>query len=723
MKIGTFSIGFCHFLTLFSLAVSQPVFDILGKNIEFFLFRQSTFLEITLYAILIGLVVPLVLFLLTKLVEKLSGRFGSLFFGIWVLVFFVLLVSLLIKNAGVENSIFVVVIALVSGLFCASIYYRRRLFHRLVGYMLVIAVVAPALFLWSCYVSLGGGGGHSGENITVAKTDIPVFILVFDELPLSALLDANRKIDKLRYPNFARFAATSTWYRNASTTADATSLAIPAILTGNRPTPTQGGFEAASTAVNFPRSVFSMLHSTHNVVASETITRLCPDWICTGEKSQNISQFMQLYSAATDTVVVYSHLVLPEVFLQYLPAINSNWGAFQGASGQLNWDGLLFSEEQVHEAFAGISGAALNDVHYIHLNMPHHPWIHYASGKRYRSSYLAKNLNPLGVEWLHPDGHLWGFDQDALAMSRQRQSMQIAYSDKLLGGFLDAIELSGYFDEALIFVIADHGSNIAPGELFRWATPENVYDLMSVPLLVKYPKQSQPKINDFNAESIDVLPTIADVLGVKHNWVVDGHTLRDLQTKSAKTKTILRTIPSTGTDENKALPRLITLNDSKIFDKLWQDDFASSPKHKEFIYLHDRSYASSFLGASTDSLKKVEGARVVKMPRINRFNYVDLSNQYLQGYLRLEIPKFSEDEKFLVAIALNGTIQVTRFVSSTSSGAIEAILPEAAFVQGENHLEIFIGTDSDSGFAFEKLSICSANGKNGPPVCTGVISG
>lgn len=705
MEFRSLSFAFAHFLTLFSLAVSQPVFDILGKNVEFFLFRESTILEITLYAILVGLLVPLLLFLLTICVGRVSRHLGSLLFGIWTIVFSALFFLLLAKNTGIENSYLLISVAIITSLVFTVVYYRRGIFYRLVGYMVVIAVVAPLLFLWNSYSSLSGGAESGYGNITVAKTNIPVFVLVFDELPLSVLLDANREIDKKRYPNFARLTATATWYKNASTITDTTALAIPAILTGNKPVPTKEGSDVAPTAVNYPRSLFSMLSTTHNIYASETITLLCPDSICSDELPQTLSLSAQLVSAATDTIVVYLHLVAPEIFLQYLPAINSNWGGFQGDSEQFNFDGLFYNEKNVYAAFSDMSRATASDVHFLHMNMPHHPWLHYASGKRYRSNYLAKELNPLGVEWLYANGQLWGSDEDALNVSRQRQSLQIAYSDKLLGGFLDAIEESGHFDDSLIIVVADHGSNIAPGELFRWATEDNVADLMSIPLMVKYPNQLQSVVDNLNAENTDVLPTIADVLGVEHNWPIEGYSLRDLSAKPTNSKTIMRTILFTSTDENKSTPRLITLSDSNIFDKIWRDDFVRTPEDTDSTFLFDRSYDIDWLGISTASLNTVASKRVVKVRGLDSFEKIDLWRKHLPGFLRLKIPKSSKAEEFLVALALNGTVLVTRYVSAENQGDIEAILPEEALVQGKNHLEVFISSDLGEDVVFEKLKV------------------
>ena len=65
-----------------------------------------------------------------------------------------------------------------------------------------------------------------------AKALPPVVMIVFDEFPLMSLLDSQGKVDARVYPNFAEFAARSTWYRNATGIGGWTPHAMPAMLSG-----------------------------------------------------------------------------------------------------------------------------------------------------------------------------------------------------------------------------------------------------------------------------------------------------------------------------------------------------------------------------------------------------------------------------------------------------------------------------------------------------------
>ena len=78
------------------------------------------------------------------------------------------------------------------------------------------------------------GDEAAASNVTVAG-DTPVVMILLDEFSGVALMDGRHRIDRARLPSFARLADDATWYRNATSVADFTDRAVPAILTGERP--------------------------------------------------------------------------------------------------------------------------------------------------------------------------------------------------------------------------------------------------------------------------------------------------------------------------------------------------------------------------------------------------------------------------------------------------------------------------------------------------------
>ncbi len=64
---------------------------------------------------------------------------------------------------------------------------------------------------------------------------VPVVLVVLDEFNITALLDAEGRIDPVRFPNFAALASQSQWFTNAVATYVETAVAVSAILTGRQP--------------------------------------------------------------------------------------------------------------------------------------------------------------------------------------------------------------------------------------------------------------------------------------------------------------------------------------------------------------------------------------------------------------------------------------------------------------------------------------------------------
>jgi hypothetical protein len=61
----------------------------------------------------------------------------------------------------------------------------------------------------------------------------------------------------------------------------------------------------------------------------------------------------------------------------------------------------------------------------------------------------------------------------------------------------------------------------------RVATKNNVEEVYRVPLFLKVPGQTDADVRDDVAQSIDILPTLMDVLGIETDWDMDGHSLLD----------------------------------------------------------------------------------------------------------------------------------------------------------------------------------------------------
>jgi hypothetical protein len=81
----------------------------------------------------------------------------------------------------------------------------------------------------------------------------------------------------------------------------------------------------------------------------------------------------------------------------------------------------------------------------------------------------------------------------------------------------------GLWDKALVIVTPDHGISFRGGDLRRRPTRKNLAELAFTPLFVKLPGQQEGRVVDSrHVSTLDILPTIADVLGIRIPWHVDG---------------------------------------------------------------------------------------------------------------------------------------------------------------------------------------------------------
>ena len=98
--------------------------------------------------------------------------------------------------------------------------------------------------------------------------------------------------------------------------------------------------------------------------------------------------------------------------------------------------------------------------------------------------------------------------------------------DRLLGRTIERLKGQGIYDDTLIVVTADHGFAWKVGvETRRSVSRSNVNELGSVPLFVKPPGQTHGRVSGELAQTLDVTPTIADVLNVPLGYRADGRSV------------------------------------------------------------------------------------------------------------------------------------------------------------------------------------------------------
>ena len=499
-----------------ALAVGQPLLDVFGRSTETFVFRGVDGRGYVLFALAVVLLPPIVLWLSGWLIGRLRPRSRERVH--------VITVAALVGMAGLiavrwitalrgGPALAIAVSVAVAVVFVGS---RHPSTLRFFAYLAVLPAVAVISFVATAPASalLGGGGIDRAATSTAPASDRPVVMLLLDEFPTVALLDADGDIDPVRYPNFARLGREGAWYRNYTTLSASTIRAVPSILTGTVPRRDQ-----QPVWNDRPDNLFTLLADSHELRVRETVTQLCPPSTCGGETElsrTSTASASGLPGLAGDSVDVLRQLLDPrsepgvaiDAFTEDLVSLDpvasttetDDRATVQPARFAGFVDDLVEADEAV--------------LHFLHLILPHGPWRFTQDG----TEYASPRADPPGQV-----GGIWTDDWPA-ALTEFRLELQARYTDLLLGQVIDRLETTGLWDRATFVVVADHGGSFIAGERGRALTDANAFEVMWAPLFVRSPGL-RPGPADVNAQGVDVLPTIAELSGVPMPFETDGQAL------------------------------------------------------------------------------------------------------------------------------------------------------------------------------------------------------
>ncbi|MCG8423255.1 MAG: sulfatase [Proteobacteria bacterium] len=148
---------------------------------------------------------------------------------------------------------------------------------------------------------------------------------------------------------------------------------------------------------------------------------------------------------------------------------------------------------------------------------PKEPWIWQYHARGYKGRFARRFSG-------HDAGKKLELTDAEIAWVRAIYDSNVSYQDKLLGQLLDMLDEWGIADQTMIIITADHGDE--QWEAGRVGHGGSLREtLIHVPLLIHYPPMFPPgKIRE-GAEVVDIVPTIADVLGVAMDPEWQGESL------------------------------------------------------------------------------------------------------------------------------------------------------------------------------------------------------
>lgn len=196
--------------------------------------------------------------------------------------------------------------------------------------------------------------------------------------------------------------------------------------------------------------------------------------------------------------------------------MNPNQAFIQGL---FHYPGTEYREHQQRHFLECLKPSELPGFCFFHTVLPHYPWTFLATGDQYLSEFATPRMPPGSRGELGED---WDNDPAIVTRNEFQYRQQVGYVDRFIGKLLDRLEVTGLLDRCLLVVTADHGVSFRPGHSRRIPDAQTLADILSVPLFIKYPAQSHESTDDRNVESIDIFPTIAEVLGMSLPETIDG---------------------------------------------------------------------------------------------------------------------------------------------------------------------------------------------------------
>jgi len=519
--------------------VVQPLLALFGANPEFFVAGRYSTSQLVMFALAVALVPPAVGVGATALAGAISRRAGDVVYAVVVAVLSAALVLAVLRTIGLESAALVFVLAAFAGVALAALVVRTTGGRLLASFLAVANVFFVGSFLLlgeTSQLVTGGGPGDFGR-VDVPTPGGPIVWVILDELPATTIMRTDGSINAERYPGFAELADVSSWYRNASSQYNLTHRAVPAQLTG-----TLGDDDDLPNAQSHPRSIFSLFGNALPVDRYESVTDLCPTSVCDPGPRRSLRQ------ALKDASIVFGHRVLPAAVRDELPPIDNSWGAYGaeddgGGAGSTPVEGgdrPANEQEVVNQAYekwrelgadersplgqAGLLREQIEAIgpepglHFAHVALPHRPWTLSASG-------ISTSYEPELITEPAAAGYEFGARLDA-----QLHAMQVGAADVIVGDLVEHLRSLPTWEETLLVVTSDHGTNLTAPNIGRMRiNDDNREEIYRVPLFIKAPGQveGEGEIHDESAQTLDILPTVIDLLGGETDWDFDGHSLVD----------------------------------------------------------------------------------------------------------------------------------------------------------------------------------------------------
>ena len=671
--------AYLNLAVLWTFAVAQPLFDLLKDNPEFFAARGSTGFDIVSFSVLL-VVLPPALLLAIELLIGLIGPAARTTAHVVLLGGLAALIAAQALKKSIDGSdLLLIALSVAIGGGLAVLWARAEPVRSFLNILSPVPLVFLLLFLFSGQISELAFPSEAKALSIGGVARAPIVMVMLDELPSNTLVDENDKLDAKRFPGFGELAKNATWFRNAYTVYDSTERAQPAIMDGNLP---EKDHQPISS--DHPNSIFSLFAKSHSMNVDEEATTVCSRDLCTdtiGDESYG----GRLSSMAEDLGLVWLHVVSPPDIENDLTSVSENWGNFGGVDDTA---ASSSPDPRARSTRANLnSGRAARfqawmeriergrrpQLSFKHTLMPHVPWQYLPSGRLYRRAPndAIPGLSNQAYE-----------DQGQLNVLLQRHFLQTGFADLELQQLWKRLKSQGLWDESLIVVAADHGVAFPQARERRRLSRETAREIAPIPLFIKAPGQTQGKVDDAWVETIDILPTIFDVLNLDPRVKMDG--------KSAFSDEV----------QNRDTLRFLIRNSFDVL-KIPAADFVR--ERQEIIDRDKRLFGSGTdgpgrmfeIGPRPELIGQPASAAGppldVDLAYADEYEDVDPASGYVPAHVVGSVNGPDRHPRD-IAVAVNGTIRAVGSTFTLAVGdageLVSVMVPESAFRKGRNEVEV-----------------------------------
>lgn len=654
--------SFTELFAVSGIAFAIPFLNLLSKNSSVFSTYKATLLDVVTIGLLAVFVPPLLAWgieawaglLLPKIRRYIHAFFIGLGVGVYALQF--------MKHTLSPSPTVLIVAGVASGAAAALLLIKSKTFA---SFIAALAFAPALLAIWFIFFSnayrVTKQVSFDATNVAVS-TPHRIALIALDELPIGSLLDSTGHVDKELFPNFAALEQSSTFYRNMSTVAPITQWAIPALLTGQYPEESRLSFTS-----DHPESIFRLLSSTYRMNAHDEITDLCPSKYCPdiGARSSRLKRVQSIGSGGFN--LWRSAVSLHPGNASFLASQETS-KPFNQARGFIN--SIRRDNRPVFD--------------YAHIMLPHAPWVYLNTYQTHRpgDNQNFENANP--GKWTTP--------QNA-ELGRAIHLLQLQTADTFIGQVVSRLKKIGAWDDTILVVTADHGISFSAGEPQRVVTKKNAHEILFPPLFIKGPAQNEPIINDSPMRTIDVFPTVAEIIGARIPWQIDGKPATAIRDADEPVRLYQFKIPWWDTPLVSAGKGYLTFPRSLYKDELaiTASNYAGDPAIRIYRVGEYGDLVSQEVSALTitPASKKLE--LFIPNLGVNALNAFDpyspnLDQTWLEGYSN-NLGKSST-----IAFAVNGRIAGLGFSSrfpNQKFGYYFAQLAPSLINAGDNSIEAF----------------------------------